>query len=154
DGAERADAADADHLEGDVLEHISIEETKPVRRQAALISGERALGIEVVAGVPLAREMIDERRPVLDARRLALYQMGKVVILCEVVASFGEDASQLTPERTMLDELDLGRELDFAVPDFQRRTLCQAAHPAAIRLDRGRCDRPRPLFREVRRQSS
>src|SRR5262245_18342743 len=31
DGAERANAADTDDLEGDVLERISIDETKPVR---------------------------------------------------------------------------------------------------------------------------
>ena len=52
----------------------------------------------------------------------------------------------------MLDVLDLAHEFDLTVPDFQGRKLCQAMHPAAIGLDRGRRDRPRPLFREVRRQ--
>src|SRR5215470_17481958 len=35
DGAERADAADADNLEGDVLERVAIEETEAVGRQPA-----------------------------------------------------------------------------------------------------------------------
>jgi hypothetical protein len=51
-GAERANATDANHLEGDILQPISVEETKPVGLQAALISVKSAPGIEVVTGVP------------------------------------------------------------------------------------------------------
>src|SRR5262245_8384438 len=45
DGAEGADAADTHHLEGYVLERVSIDEITPVRCQAPYISSERALGV-------------------------------------------------------------------------------------------------------------
>jgi hypothetical protein len=118
DGAESANATDTDHLEGDVLERVSIDQTKPVGRQTAFINAERVLGVDVVAGVTLGPEMIDERRPVVDARLLAHYQTGEVVVLREVVARLCEDAPQLALEHGILDELDLARELDPAVPDF------------------------------------
>src|SRR5262245_23264345 len=79
--------------------------------------------------------------------------MGEVVVLREMVTRLSQDTLQLAPERTMLDLLDLAYELDLAVPDFHRRKFCQAAHSAAVGLDRGRRDRPRPLFREIRRRS-
>src|SRR5262245_55777032 len=153
DCAKRANAADADRLEGDVLERISIDEAKPIRRQPAFIGGERALGVDVMAGVALDGEMIDQRWPIRDARLLALHQTREVIVFREMVACLGEDTLQLAPERGMLDALDLARELDLAVPDFQWGKLCQVPHPAAIGLDRSRRDRAGAFFREVRRQT-
>src|SRR5262249_14006493 len=80
DGAERSNAADADHLEGNVLERVSIDEKMPVGRQAARIGVERTFGVEMVTAIALGGEMIDERRPILDARLLALDQMREVVV--------------------------------------------------------------------------
>src|SRR6185295_9083114 len=128
-GAERANAADADHLEGDVFERIAIEQTLSVGCQADFISAQHTLGVHVVNSITLGREMIDERRSVFYPRPLSLYQMGKVVVLREVVARLDQDASQFAAEPGVLDVLDLARKIDFAVPNFQRRTLCQAAHP-------------------------
>src|SRR5215468_3440670 len=135
DGAKRADAADADHLERDILERISIDETKPVGRQAARVGVEGAPGVDMVAGVALGREVIDKRRPVGDARLLSLDEMGKVVVFRQVVAGPGENTSEFAPERAMLDPLDLASEIDFAVPDFHRRKLRQVAHAAAVCFD-------------------
>src|SRR5262249_46640678 len=80
DGAEGADAADTDHFEGDVLELVSVDKKKPVGWQAFLISVKHAPSIEVVAGVALRFEMIDERRPIRDARLPALDQTREIIV--------------------------------------------------------------------------
>ena len=69
-----------------------------------------------------------------------------------MAARLGNDGAQLAPQRAIADVLDLARELDPAVPDFQRRKLGQAANTGAVFLDRGGGHRPRPLPRNVRRQ--
>ena len=48
--------------------------------------------------------------------------------------------------------IDLARELDPAVPDFKWCALGKAVHTAAIRFDRGGCDRFCALVGEARRQ--
>jgi hypothetical protein len=95
----RANAADTDHLKGDILERISVEQVKPVGLEAILISLESPLGIEVVASIACGREMIDQRRSVLDPGLFVFYQMGKVVILGESVARFSENGLQFAAQR-------------------------------------------------------
>src|SRR5262249_16957965 len=122
--------------------------------QAGRVSVERALGVDMVAGVAFGCEMIDEGWPVFDARLLARHQAGKVVVLSEMVTSLSKNALQLAPKGPIFDALDLARKNHLAVPDRQRRKLCQIAYPVAIRLDCGRRDRARPLVGEVCCQSS
>jgi hypothetical protein len=99
-----------------------------------LISVKSALGIEVVTSVALGREMIDQGRPILYARLFPSYQMGKVVIMREIVTRFGDDAVQFAAQPAMFDAFDLTREFDPAVPDFQRGKLCQSCADGCDRL--------------------
>ena len=135
DGTEGADAADADHLEGDVLERIAFEQTKPLRRQPVPVQGEHALGVDPMPRVASLAEMVDARRPVLDARLLALHQVREVVVLFDAVGGLGEDVVELTPQRAVVDVLDFLRQLDLAVPVFQRRHLGERAHAGAVGFD-------------------
>src|SRR6185295_17085465 len=105
DGAECANAADADDFEGDVFERVAIEQTTSVGWQARCISAERTLGVQVMHSIAIGPEMIDERWSVFDPRPLSLYQMGKVVVLREVVACLDQDASQFAAEPGVLDVL-------------------------------------------------
>src|SRR5262249_43093073 len=136
-GAEHADAADANHFEGDVLEFVSVDKEKPVGRQAFFISVEHAPGIEAIAGVALPSEMIDEGRPIRDARLIAFDQTREIIVLGEMLARLGENTLELTPEFAVVYSIDLLRQVDHAVPGLQRRKLCQAADTNAIGLDGG-----------------
>ena len=90
--------------------------------------------------------MIDQGRPILDAHLLPFYQIRKVIILNEIVPRLDEDALQFAAQPVMFNAVDLTREFDPAVPDFQRGKLCQAAQMGPIGFDGSRRDRPCVLF--------
>src|SRR5262249_34062018 len=81
DGAERADAADANHFEGDVLELVPVNKQKSVGGQPFLVGVKYASCIE--RGMV---EMINEWRPICDPRLPALDEAREVVVLGEMVA--------------------------------------------------------------------
>jgi hypothetical protein len=60
------------------------------------------------------------RRSGSDATLFTPYQMREVVILFQSFARFGEDGMELPSQPTILDMLHLLRQVDPAVPDFQR----------------------------------
>ena len=84
---------------------------------------EHAVCIEPMPRVPFFGEMIDERPPVRDARALALDQMRKIVVLLQPLPGLVQNLVQLTPQRGVLNAPDLPRQIDLAVPDFQRGEL-------------------------------
>src|SRR5215510_14067286 len=58
DGAEGANAADANHFEGDVPQRIAIEQATAIRRESRRIGVERPFDIDVMADVTFGLEMI------------------------------------------------------------------------------------------------
>ena len=72
-----------------------------------MVRGKDALGVDPMPRVALFCEMIDQRWIVCDARLLTLYEMWKIVILFEPLASFGKDGMQLPLQRAILDIFDL-----------------------------------------------
>src|SRR5262249_62037547 len=106
DGAEGADASHSDNLEGDVLERAALDEATPLRRKTVLVGGKYAFLVDPAPRVPLSREMINERRPVLDTRAFALHQVREVIVLLEMSDRLGNDGRKLLSQRTILDALD------------------------------------------------
>src|SRR6516164_1453048 len=84
DGAEGTDASHPDNLEGHVLERVALDEATPLRRKTVLIGRKHALRIHSIPRVTFCSEMINERRPVFDARLPALHQVRKVLVLRDV----------------------------------------------------------------------
>src|SRR5262249_61929536 len=107
-----------------------------------------------MAGVARPAEMINERRPVLDAWLCTSDQMREIVVLLDMPARLGEDAAQPAAKGAVADALDLAFELDPAVPDFQRRQLGEVAHVTAVGADRASGNWARPLVRKLGRQGS
>ena len=96
--------------------------------------------------------MINQRRAIFDARLFTLHQVREIIVLFEVSGGLRHDGGKLLPERAVLDALDLPRQVDPAVPDFQRRQLGENLHSAAVGFDACRRERPRPVLGELDRQ--
>src|SRR5262245_35532089 len=95
DGTEGADASDPDHLEGRVLERVPLDEAAPLRGEAVLVGRKDASFIDALAYVAARREMINERRPVFDARLFALHQVREVVVLFQMSGRLVHDGGKL-----------------------------------------------------------
>ncbi len=154
DGAEGAHAADADHLEGHVLERIAIDQAKMLGREPLLIGGEHLLGVDAFARIFLRREVIDQRRPVLDMRLLARDEVRKIVVLLELSFRLGEDRIEPASQRAIRDAPDLVHQVDSAVPDLERRELGERAHPGPVGFHRYRGSRARAFLGIASRQPS
>ena len=100
-----------------------------------MVGGENAPFIDAMPCVAASREMINERRPVYDPRLFALHQVREVVVLFEMSGHLGNDGGKRLSQRAVIDALDFPREIDLAVPDFQRRQFGENAHAAAVCFD-------------------
>src|SRR5206468_1042515 len=138
--------------EGNVLELIAIEQITPFRGKPMSVRIEHAVRIEPMPRVPFFGEMIDERPPVRDARALALDQMRKIVVLLQPLAGLVQNLAQLTPQRSVLNAPDLAREIDLAVPDFQRGELGQTADERSVGFGGGGCDGARAFVGKSRQR--
>src|SRR5260370_5570392 len=103
DGAERADASHPDDFESHVLERVALDEVTPLRRKTVLVGRKHALRIHSILRVMFCSEMINERRPVFDARLLALHQVRQVVVLFDVFDCLCNDGGELSSERAVVD---------------------------------------------------
>jgi hypothetical protein len=90
--------------------------------------------------------MINHRRLVGYAGSSACHHVWKVIVLLEAPARLGENGMKLSPERTILDILDLTRQIDPAMPNFHRRQFRQGAHASPIGFNRFCCSCTRALL--------
>jgi hypothetical protein len=95
---------------------------------------------------PFCCEMINHRRFVGYAGSSACHHVWKVIVLLEAPARLGENGMELSPERTILDILDLTRQIDPAMPNFHRRQFRQGAHASPISFNRFCCSCTRALL--------
>src|SRR6185312_10714390 len=147
DNADRADRADPDRLEGDVLQLIPVEKNRPVGGEGAAVEREAAGKVDP-ASDRLRAEVEDRRRLVGDPGLAAGHEVRKVVVPVETAAlSVADHGQEAAPQRRALDALELILEIDPAVPDFQWRKAHERKHVLAISGHRARSEAARPLAR-------
>src|SRR5262245_18084190 len=110
DRTEGADASNADHLEGHVLERVALDEATPLGGEAVLVGRKNASLIDATPRVPFSREMINEPRPVFYPSLLVLRQVREVVVLFQMSDRLGHDGGKFLPQRAVIDPLDLPRQ--------------------------------------------
>ena len=81
DAAKRADGADADRLEYEILHCEAVEELQSILRNAFLIHGEHSLKAQPVLDVSLRIQMKDRWRFVHDPHVVLADEMREVVVL-------------------------------------------------------------------------
>ena len=121
DGTESPHASNADDFERDVLERVSLDETTPLRCETLLIGRKHApLIYSMLRIVALSGEMINERRSVVDPRLVVLHQVREIVVLLQMFDRLGNDGGKLLSEGAVLNALDFSRQINPAVPNFER----------------------------------
>ena len=108
DRTKRSHASDPDRFECYVIERVLVEQAQSLRRKPLLVGRKHALGVDAVPRVALAREVIDQRRPVCDAGLTAFYEMREIVILFELPACLGQDGMELSSQRAIFNVLNFG----------------------------------------------
>src|SRR5215467_11584222 len=96
--------------------------------------------------MPFLSEMINHRQFVGYACSSTCHDVWKVIILLEPPARLGENSMELSPERTILDILDLTRQIDPAMPNLHRRQFRQGAHASPIGFNSFCCSCTRTLL--------
>ena len=131
DGAERADAADADHLEGRVREAVARQQHAAVFLQCAGIRGESRADLPIIGCV-----MLDQRRLVLDPRVPGCASAGWCVDQVEMRAAAGQRGGkmflQLRAQLFGFDVADRRGEVDAAAPGIERWQGGQAGDLLAV----------------------
>src|SRR5215469_9561158 len=128
DRAERADAADPDDFEGDVLKMIAPQQYAPILLQCLGIGDEGLACIELMAA-----QMAHERRLVSDAPTAAdLLHEAKMVLPCRKHA--GKALLLLTAELWWVDLGEHSAKVDAHAPSVERRQSRQIRQLFAIAL--------------------
>ena len=152
DGAERADTADTDDLEGDVGKLVSIQQDTPLLRQRQLIGLEGGAGDDFVGVVALARQRQDQRRLFLDAP-VAFRPLDQLGVAA--VPGLDRDVQPLHFAVAQFFVGDAAQHIghvDAGPPGLQRREPHQFLHVPPVGLHRRACQVARGSVTEVARQ--
>src|SRR5262249_5418173 len=148
DSAPGADATDADHLDRDIVEFVTVQEPPPVFLHGFPIAGKSRLDAGEKFPMTVLAPMIDERRIVFNGRQPAnnLRKLGKIVFKHAAMASRLQSLPQTLAGLRVFYRWNQVCDIHARIPHVQDPHLAEFGHALAIRSNAGEHRIPRAVF--------
>src|ERR1019366_7821852 len=152
DSAKRANAADADDLEGNVGKRVASDKRLPLWKQGRLIISESGMRMNLVALGCGGIEMINQGWPVFDMgnTRFRRREMRKIIIRRQISFCFHQSGKESFAQLSIGDSFDLALNVHAGVPDFEWRLGGEIKDEFAIGFHGGFRELARLFVRHLR----